>query len=88
MVQRVGNIMGWRAYKQPVNFHLSLSEISEVCYASDTLKVVISKAKGRVTRGRGKTQDNVMASFLRERTKRRFLEFMENKGVKINKTAT
>ncbi|KAK1754125.1 hypothetical protein QBC47DRAFT_302556 [Echria macrotheca] len=72
----------WGVYKKPINFHLRLSELTSVTYAVGTQKVVIRTRQIRNVKHRG----DVMAYFKRERTKRRFLEFMQNKGVKLIKT--
>ncbi|KAK1751497.1 hypothetical protein QBC47DRAFT_307999 [Echria macrotheca] len=72
----------WGVYKEPINFHLRLSELTSVTYAPGTQKVVIGTRPIRTVKHRG----DVMAYFKRERTKRRFLEFMQNKGVKLIRT--
>ena len=73
----------WGVYQEPIDFHLRMREIKELQYAKGEKRVVVvtKKVPGVVFRGL------VLAQFKRERTKRRFLAFMEKKGVTVVKTA-
>ncbi len=72
----------WGVYKDPINFHLHLMEITQIEYAHDSLTVVLATRKVEEVDYRG----DVLAQFVRERTKRRFLQFMKKKDVKLVKT--
>jgi hypothetical protein len=72
----------WAVFKKPYNFHLMLDDVQEVAFARGSTKVIVMHRKGKDgkdTNPRG----NVMAQFKRERTKRRFLSFLREKGVKV-----
>jgi hypothetical protein len=86
VLQRVGHVSGRRAYRDPVDFHLRVAEVSDVYYADDSPKVVIEKMRRRITRAGARARVRMVVSFRRERTKQRFLRFMSTKGVGINKT--
>lgn len=72
----------WGVYREPYEFHLRLEEVVDVTWASGALKVLITtkKIEGKEERG------DVLVSFKRERTKRRFLAFMRKKKIKLVKT--
>ncbi len=72
------NVM-WGVYKEPLDFHLRLSELVQVLYAPESTKVIIGTRQIEGVEHRG----DVLAHFRRERTKRRFLSFMREKGIKI-----
>jgi hypothetical protein len=88
VLQRVGHITGWRAYRDPVNFHVRVGELSQVSYSEGGLRVIIERTRGRVTKGSARLREKVGASFPRKRTKRRFLEFMKTRGVNLIKTTS
>lgn len=72
----------WGVYKDPINFHLRLTELEAVSWAPHTLRIVVSTVAipGIAYRG------DVLAEFKRERTKRRLLKFMKKKEVRLIKT--
>lgn len=72
----------WGVYKDPIDFHLRLRELTEITYAPNTLNVIIGTQQIRGVTYRG----DIMAQFKRERTKKRFLEFLQKKGIKLVKT--
>lgn len=74
----------WGVYKDPIDFHLRLAELTEITYAGSSQKVIIGtkEIKGVTWRG------DMLAHFKRERTKRRFLIFMKRLGVKLVKTTS
>jgi hypothetical protein len=74
----------WGVFKEPYNFHLLLDNVKEVTFAEESTKIILSHRKGRDGKDMNPRGD-VMASFKRERTKRRFLSFIEGKGVKVVK---
>ncbi|KAK3681103.1 hypothetical protein B0T22DRAFT_388587 [Podospora appendiculata] len=76
------NRVTWGVYKDPIDFHLRLAELTEITYAAESLKVVIGTKRVEGVEWRG----DVLAHFKRERTKRRFLTFMRKKGVRLVRT--
>ncbi|KAK3374580.1 hypothetical protein B0H63DRAFT_400251 [Podospora didyma] len=72
----------WGVYKDPIDFHLRMSELTDITFAKDSLKIIISTKEIEGVTHRG----NLLADFKRERTKRRFLAFMRKRGVKLVKT--
>ncbi len=78
------NRVSWGVYKDPIDFHLRLTELKEVMYANDNLRIIISTREVEGVDHRG----DVLAEFRRERTKRRFLKFIRSKGVRLVKTTT
>lgn len=68
----------WGFYQKPINFDLSLEEIKEIRYASDSQKIVV--VINNDERG------DVLTYFKRERTKKRFLSFTKKKGIKLVKS--
>ena len=86
VIQRVGHITGWRAYRKPLNFHLGINELSNILYSDDSLMIVIERAPRRVTRNSARTRVKIAVSFMRQSTKERFLEFMRARGVHLERT--
>jgi hypothetical protein len=72
----------WAVFKKPYNFHLMLDDVQEVVFARGNTKVIVMHRKGRDGKDTNPRGD-VMAQFKRERTKRRFLSFLREKGVKV-----
>lgn len=75
----------WGVYKEPLDFHLRLDELEYVEYCVDpgtecTKIVVHTKPVARV-----EYRGIVMAYFKRHRTLKRFLGFLEKKGVRLAK---
>ncbi|KAI1134878.1 hypothetical protein F5Y05DRAFT_396768 [Hypoxylon sp. FL0543] len=68
----------WGIYQKPINFDLSIGEMKEIQYASDSQKILIVIAN--------EERGNVLAYFKRERTKKRFLAFTKKKGIKLVKS--
>ncbi|CAK7225654.1 hypothetical protein SCUCBS95973_005935 [Sporothrix curviconia] len=75
-------VTSWGVFADPVDFHLRLRELTEVAFAPGTCIVVIGTREVEGIDGRG----NVLAEFKRERTKRRFLSFLQKKGVPLRRT--
>lgn len=72
----------WSVFKDPYDFHLRIAEVDRVMFSQASSKVVIVHRKGadgKEVNPRG----DVMAQFKRERTKRRFLSFLKQRGVKL-----
>ncbi|KAK3986956.1 hypothetical protein QBC44DRAFT_130528 [Cladorrhinum sp. PSN332] len=72
----------WAVFRHPYDFHLRYKELSEIVYATSSIRVIIRFKKAKnvpESEGRG----DMLAEFKRDRTKRRFLKFMGVKGVKI-----
>jgi hypothetical protein len=76
----------WGTFQEPLNFDLVPEEIMHIMYAPDSLRVVVSMRDGEVIAPQdGKERGDVMALFKRQRTKRRFLTFCKEKGIKLVK---
>ncbi|KAK0647170.1 hypothetical protein B0T16DRAFT_173151 [Cercophora newfieldiana] len=73
----------WGVYKEPIDFHLRFRELLEITYAPESLNIIIATRPVEGVDFRG----DLMAQFKRERTKRRFLKFMESKGISLAKTS-
>jgi hypothetical protein len=73
----------WGVYKDPIDFHLRLRELTEITYAPESLNIIIGTKPVKGVSFRG----DLLAQFKRERTKRRFLAFMESKGIRLVKTS-
>ena len=78
-----GKKISWGVYKEPINLHLHLSELTEVVYASGSQKIIIGTKPIENVAWRG----DVLAHFKRDRTKRRFLTFIQSKGVRLIKSS-
>ncbi|KAK4196435.1 hypothetical protein QBC40DRAFT_9479 [Triangularia verruculosa] len=63
----------WAVFKEPYNFHIIISECEEIVYGPGSLRVIIRRNK----------KVDMLAEFKRERTKKRFLEFMHQRGLRI-----
>ncbi|TPX13037.1 uncharacterized protein E0L32_006463 [Thyridium curvatum] len=72
----------WGVYQDHIDFHIRMRELTDITYAKNSQKVIVGtkEVEGVVHRG------DVLAHFKRERTKRRFLAFMKERGVKIVRT--
>ncbi|KAK0736404.1 hypothetical protein B0T21DRAFT_383945 [Apiosordaria backusii] len=68
----------WAVFKEPYNFHLKIVECEEIVYGPGSLRVIIRR-KPHLQPKKG----DMLAEFKRDRTKKRFLEFMHQKGVRI-----
>ncbi|KAK2001391.1 hypothetical protein LX36DRAFT_349596 [Colletotrichum falcatum] len=80
-----GDSLTWGIYKKPINFHLELSHVQAMRWASGTLKVIVVCKPGVVVSPDGKPRGNLLVEFKRERTKRRFLVFCSKKGIDLEK---
>ncbi|EPE06434.1 hypothetical protein F503_02562 [Ophiostoma piceae UAMH 11346] len=74
---------GWGVFREPINFHLRLRELTGIRYATGSTVIVIGTEEMPDFPHRG----DVLARFKRERTKRRFLVFMKKKGVALHKVS-
>ncbi|GAB1321068.1 hypothetical protein MFIFM68171_11278 [Madurella fahalii] len=72
----------WSVFKDPYDFHLRIAEIERVLFAPGNGRVVIEHKKGPDGEDVN-VRGDVMAQFKRERTKRRFLSFLKQHGVKL-----
>ncbi len=70
--------VSWGVYKEPIDFHLRLEELTEVSYATASPRIVVNTKPYRDIEHRG----DILAEFKRDRTKRRFLSFLRDRGVK------
>ncbi|KAK8004307.1 hypothetical protein PG989_004026 [Apiospora arundinis] len=68
----------WGYYQQHITFDLKLDEINQVFYAKDCLKVIVVTKTDR---------GNILVSFKRDRTLKRFLSFSRRKGVQLVKSS-
>ncbi|RGP79243.1 hypothetical protein FLONG3_2679 [Fusarium longipes] len=76
----------WGLFKDEIDFHVYLEEIQEMAWNIEALRVhIIVKEAGSVKAPDGKPRGDVMASFARSRTMRRFLFFCREKGVQMTK---
>ncbi|KUI65398.1 hypothetical protein VM1G_00464 [Cytospora mali] len=82
-VLRTVNPPSWGVYKEPLNFNICLKELELVEYSpqNDCLKIVVRTKPVAGVDHRG----DVMALFKRERTLKRFLHFLGEKGVTLVK---
>ncbi|KAK3937984.1 hypothetical protein QBC46DRAFT_171470 [Diplogelasinospora grovesii] len=71
----------WGVYKEPIDFHLRLAELTEIIFARCSDKVIIGTKQVTGVAWRGE----LMAQFKRDRTKRRFLTKMKGLGIKLLK---
>ncbi|EXK25233.1 hypothetical protein FOQG_14637 [Fusarium oxysporum f. sp. raphani 54005] len=76
----------WGLFREEINFHVNLAEIEEMEYSIEALRVrIIMKEDAGKLAADGKPRGDVMVSFPRARTMRRFLFFCREKGMKIAK---
>ncbi|KAJ4182611.1 hypothetical protein NW759_017117 [Fusarium solani] len=80
----------WGLFKDHIDFHVNLDEIEEVMWNIEALRIHIIMRKVNVTMDKsdGAPRGDVMASFKRDRTMRRFLFFCREKGVRMLKQTT
>lgn len=71
----------WGVYKEPIDFHLRLKEVEYIEWAPESQKIIVHTRKLPDVKYRG----NVQAHFKRNRTKKRFLGFLNRRGVDIRK---
>ena len=68
-------------YKIPINFHLRLSELTNITYVENSKKIIIKTKEISGVKYRG----DVLAYFKYDRAKKRFLTFIRSKGIRIVK---
>ena len=73
----------WGIYKEPHDFHLRLAELSEITMATGSNRIIVGTRQLPRVQYRGE----LLVDFKRGRTKRRFLRFLGQKGVKLIKTS-
>ncbi|KAM6505255.1 hypothetical protein FSOLCH5_014488 [Fusarium solani] len=80
----------WDLFKDHIDFHVNLDEIEEVMWNIEALRIHIIMRKVNVTMDKsdGAPRGDVMASFKRDRTMRRFLFFCREKGVRMLEQTT
>ncbi|ROW12836.1 hypothetical protein VMCG_00211 [Cytospora schulzeri] len=85
-VLRTVNPPSWGVYKEPLNFNIHMKELDSVDYSphNDSLKIVVHTKPIPGVEHRG----DVMAFFKRERTLKRFLHFLGEKGVALVKKSS
>ncbi|KAF4453982.1 hypothetical protein F53441_3507 [Fusarium austroafricanum] len=76
----------WGLFRDEIDFHIYLEEIEEMAWNIEALRVhiIMKKNVGAVATD-GKHRGDVMASFPRARTMRRFLFFCRERGMKMAK---
>ncbi|KAI3571479.1 hypothetical protein IWW34DRAFT_874073 [Fusarium oxysporum f. sp. albedinis] len=82
--------VSWGLFKDHINFDVNLDEIEEVVWNIEVLRIHIIMRKVNVTvdKSDGAPRGDVMASFKRDRTMRRFLFFCRDKGARMLKQTT
>lgn len=81
----------WALYKKSIDFHVGLREIAEVVWNIAALRIHIVMQRGpgmKIDKKDGMPRGDVMASFIRDRTMRRFLKFCREKRVRMIKEST
>ncbi|KAF4455925.1 hypothetical protein F53441_1863 [Fusarium austroafricanum] len=74
----------WGLFRDEIDFHIYLQDVEEVAWSIEALRVhIIMKKNAGARASDGKFRGDVMASFLRERTIKRFLSFCRGKGIKM-----
>ncbi|KAI1060847.1 hypothetical protein LB506_007475 [Fusarium annulatum] len=78
----------WGLFRDEIDFHVNLAEIEEMEWSIEALRVhiIMKKDAGELATD-GKPRGDVMASFPRARTMRRFLFFCRERGMKMAKRA-
>ncbi|CVL08216.1 uncharacterized protein FMAN_14151 [Fusarium mangiferae] len=76
----------WGLFRDEIDFHVNLAEIEEMEWSIEALRVhiIMKKDVGELAVD-GKPRGDVMASFPRARTMRRFLFFCRERGMKMAK---
>jgi hypothetical protein len=93
----------WSVFKDPYDFHLRVINMDRVVFARGSKYVVIVSKQQKEKQGKGhrkggskdhgaghgagSDRGDVMAKFKRERTKRRFLKFLQGQGVKLEEVS-
>ncbi|KAH7461600.1 hypothetical protein BFJ63_vAg19059 [Fusarium oxysporum f. sp. narcissi] len=76
----------WGLFRDEIDFQVNLAEIEEMEWSIEALRVqIIMKKDAGELAADGKPRGNVMASFPRARTMRRFLFFCRERGMKMAK---
>lgn len=82
--------VSFRVHKEPINFSFTPEEVELLAWSKEAMRVhlVMRRENPRISVKDGKPRGDIMATFKRERTLRRFVEFMEQLKIKtINATA-
>ncbi|KAF4339076.1 hypothetical protein FBEOM_7018 [Fusarium beomiforme] len=78
----------WGLFRDEIDFHVHIAEIEEMEWSIEALRVhIIMKKDVGEPAADGKPRGDVMASFPRARTMRRFLFFCRERGMKMAKKA-
>ncbi|KAF9765473.1 hypothetical protein IL306_002237, partial [Fusarium sp. DS 682] len=78
----------WGLFRDEIDFHVHIAEIDEMEWSIEALRVhIIMKKDVGEPAADGKSRGDVMASFPRARTMRRFLFFCRESGMKMAKKA-
>ncbi|KAF5254270.1 hypothetical protein FANTH_934 [Fusarium anthophilum] len=76
----------WGLFRDEIDFHVNLVEIEEMEWSIEALRVhIIMKKDSGELAADGKPRGDLMASFPRARTMRRFLSFCRERGTKMAK---
>jgi hypothetical protein len=79
----------WGLFKDHIDFHVNLDEIEELVWNIEALRIhIVMKKVSASTDGDRGPRGDVMASFKRDRTMRRFLFFCRERGVKMLRQTT
>ncbi|KAL2680537.1 hypothetical protein Neosp_008139 [[Neocosmospora] mangrovei] len=81
------NPVSWGSLEDHIDFHVYLEEIEEVIWDIDwhRIHIIMSKVSDTMDELDGAPRGDVMASFKRDRTMRRFLFFCRERGVKMRR---
>ncbi|KAM6506914.1 hypothetical protein FALCPG4_018732 [Fusarium falciforme] len=82
--------VSWGLFKDHIDFHINLDEIEEVVWNIEALRIHIIMHNVNVTMDKSDRalRGDMMATFKRDRTMRRFLLFCREKGVRMLKQTT
>lgn len=86
-VLRETNPVAWGILRTPIDFNVPLDDIVQVAWNMDALQVhlVTSRFGSAVSELDGKPRGDIMASFKRETTMRRFLSYCRQRRLKVVK---
>jgi hypothetical protein len=76
----------WGLFRDEIDFHVHIAEIEEMEWSIEALRVhiIMKKGVGKLAPD-GMPRGDVIASFPRARTMRRFLFFCRERGMKMTK---
>ena len=81
----------WACHKEPINFHVKLTEVAEVAWDFKSLRAQLYMKKWgspTVSRKDGFPRGDVMVAFKRDNTMRRFLALCHEYGLKLVEEST